>query len=80
MASSVIQATETVEFEDGLRTGNYLKAKLACRVSAIYLGFNQGQCAHPGSSGVRLNSNLAVSAWQLSVEPHAWFDSQQLLC
>ena len=31
---------------------------MACRGSALYLGFNQGWCAQPGSSGGRLNFNL----------------------
>ena len=33
----------------------------------LYLGFDQGQCAHLGSSGGRLNSNLPGSAWLLGV-------------
>ena len=51
---------------------------MACRGSALYLGFDQGQCAHPGSSGGRLNSNLPGSMWLLGDEPGAGFESRQL--
>ena len=80
MAGSVIQATGTVEFEDGLWIGNHLKAQMACRGYALYLGFDQGRCTHPGSSGGRLNSNLSGSTWLLGVEPGAGFDPQQPRC
>ena len=80
VAGSVIQAIGTVEFEDGLWIGNHLKARNGQQRSTLYLGFNQGQCAHLGSSGGRLNSNLPGSAWLLGVEPGAGFDSRQLRC
>ena len=48
---------------------------MACRGSALYLGFDQGRCAHLGSSGGRLNSNLPGSAWLLGVEPGTRFNS-----
>ena len=80
MEGSVIQATGTVEFEDGLWIGNHLRLEMACRGSALYLGLNQGRCAHPGSSGGRLNSNLPGSAWLLGDEPGAGFESRQLRC
>ena len=75
---SVIQATRTVEFQDGMWIGNHLE--MACRVSALYLGFNQGQCSHLGSSRGRLNSNLPGSAWMLGVKPGARFDFRQPQC
>ena len=80
MAGSVIQAPGTVEFENGLWIGNHLRLKMACIGSALYLGFNQGQCAHPVSSGGRLNSNLLESVWLLGVEQGAGFDSQKQRC
>ena len=76
VAGSVIQATGVVELEDGLLMGSHLVYK----GSALYLGFNQGQCTHPCSSGGRLNSNLPGFAWLLGVEPGAGFDSQKLQC
>ena len=81
VAGSVIQATGMVEFEDGLWIGIHLKAlEMAHRGLALYLGFNQGWCAHLVSSGGRLNSNLLGSMWLLGVKPGAGFDSKQLGC
>ena len=36
----------TVEFEDGL----WIVNQLIVQMTALYLGFYQGQCAHPDSS------------------------------
>ena len=60
--------------------GTTKRFEMACRGSALYLGFDQKQCAHPGSSRGRLNSNLPGSAWLLGVKPDAGFDSRQLRC
>ena len=50
---------------------------MACRGSALNLGFDWGRCAHPGSSGGRLNSNLPGSVWLLGVEPGAGLDARR---
>ena len=65
MAGSVFQATGMVGFEDSLLIGNRLKAKngLQWVPTLPELGFYQGQCAHPDTSGGRLNSNLLGSSW-----------------
>ena len=79
MADSVIQATGAVEFEDCLWIGNHL-LEIACRGSALHLGFNHGRCAHLGSSRGRLNPNLLGFVWLLGVKQVTGFDSWQPLC
>ena len=74
VAGSVIQATGTVEFEDGLWIGNHLKAR-----NGLQRGLTRGS-AHTRSSGGRLNSNLPGSAWLLGDEPGVGVESRQLRC
>ena len=80
VAGSVIQATGTVEFEDGLWIGNHLKARNGLQRVRTIPGFDQGRCAHLGSFRGRLNSNLPGSAWLLGDEPGGGFESRQLRC
>ena len=63
VVGSIIQATGTVEFENGLQ---------------MVLRFNQGRCTHLGSPRGRLNSDVPGSAWLLDVKPGTGFDSRQL--
>ena len=42
---------------------------MAYKGSALYLGFDQGWCAHLGSSRGRLNSNLLGFTWLFSQVP-----------
>ena len=42
--------------------------------STLKLGFNQGQCVDPDSSGGRLNSNLLRSVWLVVFKPGARLD------
>ena len=51
MEGSVIQGTGKVEFEGSFWIGNHPKLKMLCRGSTLYLGYDKGQCAHPGSFG-----------------------------
>ena len=74
MAGFVIQATGTVEFEDGLWIRNHLKARNGLQRVFTIPG------VQPGSSGGKLNSNLPGSAWLLGVEPGAGVDPRQLQC
>ena len=80
MAGSVIQATGTVEFEDGLWIGNHLKAQNGMHRVTTIPGVRPGVVCTLGSSRGRLNSNLPGSAWLLGVEPGAGFDPQQPRC
>ena len=70
VAGSVIQATGTVEYEDGFWTGNHLRAANGLQRIRTILG------AQPRSSRGRLNSNLFGSPWLLGVEPGVGFDSR----
>ena len=48
MVGSVIQATGTVEFEDGLWIGNHLKAQNGLQRARIILGIQPGAVWAPG--------------------------------
>ena len=73
---SIIQATGTVEFEDGLWIGNHLKARNGMQSVCTIFGVQSGVVRTPGFLGGRLNSNLPGSAWLLGVEPGARFDTR----
>ena len=78
MTGSVIKATGTAEFEDGLCIGNYLQARNGLQRVRTIRGVGPGEVHTPIFLRGRLNSNLPGSAWVLGVvEPGARFDSQK---
>ena len=75
MAGSVIQATGTVEFEDGLWIGNHLKARNGLQRFRTIPGVQPGAVRTPGFLQGQTELQSAWSAWLLGVKPGAGFNS-----
>ena len=76
MAGSVIQATGTVEFEDGLWIGNNPKAQNGLQRVRTIPGIRPGTVRTPGS----LRGQTEFQPAWVRVEPGAGFDTRQLWC
>ena len=71
---SVIQATGTVDFEDGLWIGNHLKTRNGLQIVCTIPGVQPGVVYTPGFLRGQTEFQSAWSAWLLGVKPGTRFN------